>query len=200
MPDPRDFTVPPPPGNDSQQVKAELAELRKLTGRRSSTDVEEILFWSAREPSAPSHWERTADQLIRQYQLSIPAGARIHFMLTAAIHCALVACWHEKYHYLRPRPIQLDHGIDVSVIPVPEHPSYPSGHSTAAGAAYRLLRNFFPDERERLKAMAEQSGLSRLKAGIHYRSDHEAGLELGGAVAMALAEEADHDGGTPWYE
>jgi hypothetical protein len=200
LPDPRDYQVPPPPENDSLQTRAELTELRKLTGRRSSTDVEEILYWSVREPSAPTHWERTADQLIRQYGLSVPAGARIQFMLTAAIHCALVACWHEKYHYLRPRPPQLDQAIDVSVIPLPDHPSYPSGHSTAAGAAYRLLRSFFPNERERLKAMAEQAGLSRLKAGIHYRSDHEAGLDLGSAVARQLVEEADRDGAPPWYE
>jgi membrane-associated phospholipid phosphatase len=119
--------------------------------------------------------------------------------MTTAMHCALVVCWRVKYQYLRLRPSQLDPRIDVSVIPVPEHPSYPSGHSTAAGAAYQVLRELFPGERAKLKALAEESGLSRLKAGIHYRSDHTAGIGLGRDVGAFIMDDAAEDGGPQVY-
>ena len=48
----------------------------------------------------------------------------------------------------------------------------------------------FPDERDRLEAIAQEASLSRLYAGIHYRFDMVAGLALGRAVA-AKAVAAD---------
>jgi hypothetical protein len=45
----------------------------------------------------------------------------------------------------------------------------------------------FPDERDRLEAIAEEASLSRLYAGIHYRFDMVAGLALGRSVAGKAA-------------
>jgi hypothetical protein len=51
---------------------------------------------------------------------------------------------------------------------------------------------FFPKERQRLEAMAQEASLSRLYAGIHYRFDMVAGLALGRkAAAKALAADLD---------
>jgi hypothetical protein len=55
-----------------------------------------------------------------------------------------------------------------------------------------VLAAVFPSEARRLAAVAEESSLSRLYAGIHYRFDMEAGLALGRAVA-AKALGADLD-------
>jgi hypothetical protein len=46
-----------------------------------------------------------------------------------------------------------------------------------------LLGHAFPAERQRLDALAEEAGLSRLYGGIHYRFDLEAGMQLGREVA-----------------
>ena len=55
-----------------------------------------------------------------------------------------------------------------------------------------MLAATFPSEARRLAAVAEESGLSRLYAGIHFRFDMEAGLALGRAVAAkALAADLD---------
>lgn len=83
----------------------------------------------------------------------------------------------------------------------PRHPAYPSGHSTYAGAASTILAFFFGNDTtppvltlggppstigEELRNMADNIGMGRLWAGIHWRSDHEAGLKLGQVVACLV--------------
>ncbi|MEA2571327.1 MAG: hypothetical protein QOI24_3328 [Acidobacteriota bacterium] len=91
----------------------------------------------------------------------------------------------------------------------PRHPAYPSGHSTYSGAASEILDYFFgnectPDELphdERLESelgkplkveidnMADNIGMGRLWAGIHWRSDHEAGMKLGRTVGRMVIQQ-----------
>ena len=69
--------------------------------------------------------------------------------------------------------------------------AYVSGHSTTSAAASEVLSAFFPGDRKQLRAWAEEAALSRLYGGIHFRSDNEAGLELGervGRVAVSRYE------------
>ncbi|HEX2077229.1 MAG TPA: vanadium-dependent haloperoxidase [Longimicrobium sp.] len=83
----------------------------------------------------------------------------------------------------------------------PRHPAYPSGHSTYAGAASTILAYFFGNDPtpnaltlglgfstigQELRWMADNIGMGRLWAGIHWRSDHEAGLKLGQVVACLV--------------
>jgi membrane-associated phospholipid phosphatase len=71
----------------------------------------------------------------------------------------------------------------------PRHPSYPSGHSTYGAAASELLAWFFPDYREELYRLADNTGLARLWGGIHYRSDHIQGMKLGRCVACMVIQD-----------
>ena len=91
----------------------------------------------------------------------------------------------------------------------PRHPAYPSGHSTYAGAASEILSYFFGNQatpedlrphpdlfspanttiKQELDFMADNIGMGRLWAGIHWRSDHEAGLKLGRVVACLVLEQ-----------
>jgi hypothetical protein len=92
----------------------------------------------------------------------------------------------------------------------PRHPAYPSGHSTYAGAASAILRFFFGNDvippwlratpatpwdtqatriGPELDNLADNIGMGRLWAGIHWRSDHTAGLKLGRTVARLVLEQ-----------
>jgi len=91
----------------------------------------------------------------------------------------------------------------------PRHPAYPSGHSTYSGAASEILSYFFgaldtPEAlpfdtrygskqntkiKEELDNMADNIGMGRLWAGIHWRSDHEAGMKLGRTVARMVIQQ-----------
>jgi len=199
-PSPGAFQLPPPPANDSAATRAELAELRTLALNRSVSDLQQIVRWSVNEPTLASHWETLANLLARQYELSPPAAARVNYAMTSAMHAAIIAAWNMKYNYLRPRPSVLDPGVDATLIRVPDHPAYPSGHSTAAGAASTILSRFFPADAGVIEALAQDSGLSRLKAGIHYRTDHTGGLALGRQVARGVIENVvARDGGPQAY-
>jgi membrane-associated phospholipid phosphatase len=83
----------------------------------------------------------------------------------------------------------------------PRHPAYPSGHSTYAGAASTVLAYFFGNDAtpsflapgappstigDELRNMADNIGMGRMWAGIHWRSDHEAGLKLGQVVGCLV--------------
>lgn len=91
----------------------------------------------------------------------------------------------------------------------PRHPAYPSGHSTYSGAASLILEYFFgndctpadlphddrvpvdPDSRlkEEIRNMTDNIGMGRLWAGIHWRSDHEAGMKLGRTVGRMVIQQ-----------
>lgn len=65
----------------------------------------------------------------------------------------------------------------------PRHPAYPSGHSTYSAAAAHYLSRFFPSWRIELTRMADNIGMARLWAGVHWRTDHTFGRRVGTTVA-----------------
>jgi len=90
----------------------------------------------------------------------------------------------------------------------PRHPAYPSGHSTYSGAASELLDYFFgnlkafegaqPSQgvppsmgimKTEIDNLADNIGMGRLWAGIHWRSDHINGMKLGRAVAHLILQQ-----------
>jgi membrane-associated phospholipid phosphatase len=89
----------------------------------------------------------------------------------------------------RPEPGQLPPLPSRGSPGTPRHPSYPSGHTTAYAAGSELLAAFFPDLRAELEQLADNAGVARLWAGIHYRSDHLWGLELGRCVALRVIQQ-----------
>lgn len=77
----------------------------------------------------------------------------------------------------------------------PRHPAYPSGHSTYSSAASEILKYFFrdPDTQEQLDRLANNIGTARLWGGVHWRSDHIAGVQVGRAVANLVARQLSED-------
>jgi hypothetical protein len=86
------------------------------------------------------------------------------------------------------RPSQLDPEVKP-LFPPPNHPSYPAAHGCLSTAACTVLASLFPADAEGFLAQAKQAAEARVWAGIHYRSDIEAGQALGRRVAeMVLAK------------
>ena len=75
----------------------------------------------------------------------------------------------------------------------PNHPSYPAAHGCFSGAVSAVLAYLFPRDAVDLNAPGNEAGESRLWAGIHFRSDIDAGLALGRAVAKLVVERAEKD-------
>jgi len=93
-----------------------------------------------------------------------------------------------------------DEPVRVKLSGTPRHPAFPSGHSTVAGAASELLSYFFPQEREELDKLADNIGMARLWGGVHWRSDHLAGMTLGRNIARFIITHQLESGGFPQDE
>jgi membrane-associated phospholipid phosphatase len=180
----------PPPAFGSPEFLAEVAEVKQLCATPTASERAIALFWGAQ---AIGPFLEAANLLAARDRLSTPRAARMLGLLGAAVMDASVTEWEAKYHYWRLRPFQADPTI-VTLIPTPNHPSYPSGLSGVAGVTTGVLTHFFPQEAGRLRYMAEEAAASRLYAGIHYRSDSEAGLQLGRRMAeLAIQRDQMND-------
>jgi membrane-associated phospholipid phosphatase len=175
----------PPPAPGSEEKRAELAEVKNFP--RTFVTNAGAFYWQ----SPRSEWVLVADDRIAQYHLddNPPRASRVDALMSIAMFDATVACWDAKFTYWAARPFQLDPQIS-SLFPTPVHPSYPSAHACASGAQGAVLAALFPSEAESLTAMANEAGMARLWAGIHFRSDIDAGLALGRAVAQRVMESA----------
>ena len=183
---------PPPPTFGSAEYLAALAEVRAISDTRTAQQLAIAQSWNVgQSPASNAIVENLAVELIRRHRRSDVESARILFLMNAAIYDALVGCFDAKYTYWFIRPPQADPLITLP-IGLPPHPSYPSAHSCVSGAASGVLMAAFPEERDRLEAVAQEASLSRLYAGIHYRFDMVAGLALGRSAAdKAVAADLD---------
>lgn len=60
----------------------------------------------------------------------------------------------------------------------PPFPGYPSGHAVMSGVVGELFPHFFPSEKELFLKIAKNGAESPFHAGVHFRTDNDAGLDL----------------------
>jgi hypothetical protein len=188
------FVAEPPPAPESASFRSALAEVRTLASGLDERHGELVHFWADGVGTATpaGHWNEIAAELILSHDLSEQSAARAFALLNIALFDAGIACWKTKFTYWLARPHQMDPGIKP-YIAVPNFPSYTSGHATFSGAAAEVLSALFPDEADRLQALAEEAALSRVYGGIHYPFDSDKGLEVGrriGRLALALDQQS----------
>jgi len=118
-----------------------------------------------------------------------PAAARALAALNIAFLDSAIACWDAKYAYWFIRPSQLDPELKP-VFPPPNHPSYPAAHGCLSTAAATVLANLFPRDAEGLLAHGREAAEARIWAGIHYRSDIDAGEVIGRKVGERVLARA----------
>jgi membrane-associated phospholipid phosphatase len=182
------FRPRPPPAFAGSRFLAEMLEVYAVS--RSLTEEQKRIadYWAdgAGTVTPPGHWNLIAAALVGRAGWSTLRSARLHAALNTAQADAFIACWDAKYTYWTLRPVTAIRAfIDpfwLSYIVTPPFPSYLSGHSATSGAAATVLAAFFPARARQIAAMAEEAAVSRLYGGIHFRSDNDAGLELGRRV------------------
>ena len=183
----------PPPAFGSPGYLAEVREVYQVNKKLTPDQKRIADFWAdgAGSVTPPGHWNRIALDLVRAASLPTLRASLLFSALNTAQADAFIACWDAKYAYWTMRPVTaVRQFIDpawLSYIATPPFPSYVSGHSTTSGAASTVLAALFPARAGELNAMAQAAAVSRMYAGIHFRSDNDAGLELGrrvGAIAL----------------
>ena len=179
------FRSPPPPAFNSPAFLTDRGEIRSLSDNRTPGQTAIALFWNFPTGTftPPGYWNLTAGNYVDAFGLNEPAATRVFALMGAAMMDAMIGCWDAKYFYWTLRPSQADPGITLT-FGLPNHPSYPSGHSCVSSAAATVLKSVFPDRATELDGWVTEAGLSRMYAGIHYRFDITAGQDLGRAVAQ----------------
>jgi hypothetical protein len=182
------FRPPPPPAFGSPEFIAARDEIRRLSDTRTPQQLAIAQYWAATTGSlAAGFWNEQASNLVVQYRLDERRAAHTLALSNMAAMDANIACHDAKYTYWLLRPWMADPAI-TTPIGRPNHPSYPSNHACVSGTMAYTLGAAFPAESDRLAAMADEAGESRLYAGIHYRFDKDAGLLIARRVAdLALS-------------
>lgn len=191
-------------------------------------------FWAA--STATYLWNNVADTLIERGERgdrdddddsgrwgerrnSLLENARVLALLDLAMADAAIACWEAKYHYVFWRPVTAIPLADtdgnpgtiadpswVPLFATPNHPEYPSGHSTVSGAAAVVLASFFGEKRHftmdndlmigvirsfrSFSQALDEVKNARIFAGIHFRSACDDGQATGMQVANWVLENA----------
>jgi hypothetical protein len=132
---------------------------------------------------------------IFEYNLhtNAPRAARLYAAVHIAYYDAFTACWDAKYTYWGIRPDQYDSTYQP-LVGTPPFPGYPSGHAMMCGVVGELFPYFFPYEKQFFTEFAKDGAESRFHAGIHFRSDNDAGLALGKNVGARVVERLKVDG------
>jgi hypothetical protein len=209
--DPAQFLPKPPPELTSRRYTRDFNEVKDVGSANSTVpqDRREVALFHVL--SHPQFWNAVARQLLVERPLGLSRTARFYALLNTAIMDAYIGAWHAKWYvYYNWRPVTAIQLADTDsnphsdadptwtpLAPTPMHPTYPSGHAVAAGAASYVTKRFFGEAGHDLILISPTTAPgvtlryssihdvvddihdARVYLGVHFRFDVEAGHRLG---------------------
>jgi hypothetical protein len=156
--------------------------------------------------NGPGHSLSTTGQILRLAGANLAEAAETYARVGLAVGDAVYAVWWSKYTYNWLRPVSyINRYIDpawTTLLPTPPFPEYTSAHSGQTSAAINTLiglwgdigytdhthdaDGFAPRTFASLTDSMNETAVSRLYAGIHYRSAIAEGIDQGGCVAAEV--------------
>jgi membrane-associated phospholipid phosphatase len=182
--------VAPPPAPGSPLQRQEIDELITLRKFRTAEVARAASFWNL---GACVRWNEVARELVAKHRTDIVNASRVYALLSVAQYDALVATWDNKYLYRRRAPKTVSREV-APLFAQPEDPVYPSEHAAVAASSAAVLASVYPDEAALLRERANADEMSRLQAGVNFRSDLTAGDEIGRRVAALVLARRRRDG------
>jgi hypothetical protein len=177
-------------------------------GNRLTPEQREIAeFWidtPGVSATPAGHWVSIMNQLVDQLDLSLDRAAMMYGMVGMVLGDSFIAGWSQKYEVLLLRPVTyINRHISRgwrSYLETPQFPEYPSGHSIVSAAAADMLTALFGivpfTDRTHARdsgvvrsymsfeQAADESAISRLYGGIHYRTAIENGKRMGRCITQ----------------
>jgi len=157
--------------------------------------------------SGPGHSLAIVSEVLQQQHANLEQAAEAYARAGIADADAVTSLWWVKYKYNLIRPVTyINRVIDPNWKPLlatPPFPEYVSAHSGQSAAVMLTLEALFgsnvafidhahdgdgfaPRSFDRIFAAAEEAGMSRLYAGIHFKSGNLEGQALGQCVAAKV--------------
>ena len=204
---------PPPPYSEApgSPFHAEGLEVYRIATQATQAQRQYALYWAddpGKTPTPAGHWLYITGDVLKAKNATLAEAAEVYARLGLAMSDAFVAGWHTKYSVKLLRPVTYVQAvIDSNWVPTlmdtPPFPEYPSGHSVQSSAAAAVLgaafgerfaftdnthndRGWGPRSFDSFKAAADEAALSRLYAGIHFRSGVVGGQVQGRCVAQRV--------------
>ena len=202
--------LPPPPAfsyDVASPFYAYAKEVYDLRNNISSDEQAQVRFWRDVPGGGHAHWLSIFLQVLNQEgnRVMLDKAALVFVKMGITQSDARVSCWNAKYLYNLLRPVTYINEYIASkkdwtsFINTPNHPEYPSAHSSfSAPAAGVLTQEFgenysFTDHTYDFLALpvrkyasfahaATEAGNSRVLAGLHYRFAIHAGEQLGASI------------------
>lgn len=188
-----EFRVPPPPAPNDPAWQKQLAATKTALANITEAQKRIVIFWAGNPGTVTpvGQWIILGNDYLWQHNVPLAKALKIRSVLAMGIDDAVIAVFDSKYTYYIRRPNMLDPSIQT-IMPTPNHPSYPAGHSTISSAAATILNFYFPENKKEWDQKRLEASESRVWGGIHFPIDHQQGLILGKKVADAIikAEEA----------
>jgi hypothetical protein len=191
------------PGSEFHAEALEVYEVGKdLTPEQFATAI----FW-ADGPSTiwgTGHSMNIATQLLDQERASLETAAHLYAQAGIAQADSIIGCWYSKYTLSLIRPLTyirevIDPDWTSALFPTPPFPEYTSAHSVQSAAVGRSLDDFyagvaFTDHSHDALGLAprsysnhwqafEETAISRLYGGIHFRAAIYEGIDQGACIA-----------------
>jgi membrane-associated phospholipid phosphatase len=213
-----DHALEGPQALSSVQYARDLAFIRSIGHIASTTRTREqseiAQFWYE---DSPLGWNRIANTAIRQRGLDLWSAARAFALVNFAMADGFIAGFEAKYRFRfwRPETAIREAATDGNprtdadptwqpFLITPPVPDYPSTHTVLGWAAAEVLIDILGDrlryaadsltlpgvtrEFRGFSAAAQENGLSRLYAGIHFRYAVAEGRRQGRSIGRAVAE------------
>jgi hypothetical protein len=207
--------IPPPPVysiDPSSQFYAAAKETYDVSQTLTTDQTEQILFWRDVPGGSHAHWLAIFSQVLNKEgnNAMLDKAVLVYVKMGITQSDARIATWKAKYTYNLLRPVTyirsvMGKGTWNSYIATPNHPEYPSAHSSFSVPAAAILTKEFGEnyifsdltyDFLGLKARsynsfnhaAKDAGDSRVVGGLHYRFAIDAGEKLGNAIVKYMED------------
>lgn len=204
--------APPPPAYSEKPDSAffkEAQEVHTISTAATQAQRQVALYWAdepQKTPTPAGHWNFIATDLLGLQKATLAQAANAYAQLNIAMADAFIASWKTKYTVNLVRPVTyvqlvIDSNWEPGFLPTPPFPEFPSGHSVQSSAAAQVMDQVFgaekpftdnthndrgwgPRQFSSFQAAANEAAVSRLYAGIHFRSGVELGQVQGRCVGQ----------------
>lgn len=176
-----------PPSPETIVWSAELKQTESALEHINPTQTKAVVFWAG-NPSTitpPGIWLKFANDYMESNKVDFPETVYTRSVLAMGIADVVISIFHAKYTYWIKRPYMLNPQLHT-VMPTPNHPSYPAGHSGISATAAEILTHYFPQHKKIWWEKANEASLSRVWGGIHFPIDAKEGIILGTNVGKDI--------------
>jgi hypothetical protein len=174
------FRSAKPLDQSSAEMQAELATVKTTLAAATNDQKAIVVRWAGgpgtRTP--PGIWLTVATDYMQVHNTPFDSYLEVRALVTTSMADAVIGVFDSKYTYQYKRPNMFDTSI-VTIMPTPNHPSYPAGHATISWAAATVLSAYLPDNKQEWDRLAKEASDSRTIGGIHFPADNVAGTTLG---------------------